>query len=125
MSEQGSGGPATWETVRRFALALPGVEEGTSYGTPAFRVKGKLFTRLREDGDSLVLKLNGYNVALLLETDPETFYVTDHYRGYPIVLARLSVIRPTQLRELLEEAWRLAAPKRLVPQYDQQPPPPS
>jgi hypothetical protein len=49
--------PVTWDTVRQLALALPGVEEGTSYGTPAFKVKGKLLARFHQDGESMVVKI--------------------------------------------------------------------
>ena len=106
--------PATFETVRQLALALPAVEEGTSYGTPAFRVRGKFFARMWEDGETLVLKIGFDARELLLQADPETFYITDHYRGYPAVLVRLPAVEPGQLRDLLEEAWRFNAPKRLV-----------
>jgi hypothetical protein len=92
--------------VRPLALALPGVEEGTSYGTQAFRVRGKFFARLREDGDSLVLKCNVYERRYLVEDMPEVFYVTDHYRDYPAVLVRLSAVAPALLRERLEASWR-------------------
>jgi hypothetical protein len=108
------GMPVPFETVRQLALALPEAEEGTSYGTPAFKVRGKLFSRLWEDGETLVLKLSFDARELLMNADPETFYITDHYRGYPAVLVRLPRIEPDQLREVLEEAWRFNAPKRLV-----------
>ena len=104
----------TFDTVRQLALALPGVEEGLSYGTPAFRVRGKLLARLREDGDSLVVKIDFAEREVLMEADPQTFYITDHYRNYPALLVRLSTVDVDALRELLEDAWRRAAPKRLV-----------
>ena len=104
----------TFETVRELALALPAVEEGSSYGTPAFRVRGKLFARMWEDGETLVLKIGFDARELLMQADPKTFYITDHYRGYPCVLVRLPVTEPGQLRDLLEEAWRFNAPKRLA-----------
>jgi hypothetical protein len=105
---------AIFETVREIALALPEVEEGPCYGTPGFRVRGKLFARIREDGETLVLKIDLDARELLLAADPEAFFLTDHYRGYPYVLVRLPVVEPEQLRELLEDAWRLSAPKRLA-----------
>ena len=104
----------TFAAVRRLALALPGVEEGTSYGTPAFKVRGKLLARLREDGETLALRV-GFDLRdLLMNADPETFYVTDHYRGYPYVLVRLPRVARTRLREVLEEAWKHSAPKTLL-----------
>jgi len=48
----------------------------------------------------------------------EAFYITDHYRNYPAMLVRLSAVHPDDLRELLEEAWRRSAPKRLVAARD-------
>jgi hypothetical protein len=104
----------TFAAVRKLALALPGVEEGTSYGTPAFKVRGKLLARLREDGETLVLRV-GFDLRdLLMNADPETFYVTDHYRGYPFVLVSLPRVARPRLRDVLEEAWRQSAPKTLL-----------
>jgi hypothetical protein len=104
--------------VRRLALALPGVEEGTSYGTPAFRVKGKFFVRLREDGESIVVKVGDDERDLLMEADPDAFFTTDHYRGYPSVLVRLSRVREADLAEVLDQAWARLAPPKLVAQRD-------
>lgn len=110
--------PVTFDTVRRFALALPGVEEGISYRTPGFRVRGKLLARLREDGESLVVRVEYDEREALMAADPVTFYITDHYRGYPWMLVRLSAVHPADLRRLLEAAWRKSAPKRLVGDFD-------
>jgi hypothetical protein len=108
----------TFDAVRRIALALPGVEEGTAYGTPAFRVRGKFLARLREDGESLAIKCGFDERDLRLQADPKTFFVTDHYRGYPTVLVRLSAVSAGTLGEVLEQAWRLSAPKRQVAEFD-------
>ena len=102
--------PVTYETVRQIALTFPYVEEGTSYGTPAFKVKGKLFVRLREDPDSLVIRMPFDQRAELMEADPETYYITDHYRGYEYMLVRLSKVHPDALRELLQTSYRAASP---------------
>ena len=106
--------PVTLETVRALALALPETEEGTSYGTPAFRVHKKFFARLREDGETLVVKVDLDEREVLMEAHPEVFFITDHYRGYPLMLVRLPAVEREQLRELLEEAWRRSAPKKLA-----------
>lgn len=100
--------------MRRIALVLPGVEEGTSYGTPAFRVGKKFLARLWEDGEVLVVKIGFDEREILMKADPETFFITDHYQGYPSVLVRLAAVDPDDLREVLEQAWRFGAPKRLV-----------
>ncbi|HET6232840.1 MAG TPA: MmcQ/YjbR family DNA-binding protein [Longimicrobiaceae bacterium] len=105
---------AGWQTVKRLAAGLPEVEEGTSYGTPALKVKGKLFARLWEDGDTLVLKVNLFERRFLMDAEPETFFITDHYRDYPAVLVRISAIAEETLRERLTESWRMVAPKRLL-----------
>jgi len=104
----------TFESVRQMALALPGVEEGTSYGTPAFRAGGKIIARFHQDGESLVLKVEFATREVLIGAAPRTYYVTDHYRCWPFMLVRLSAADPDELRNLLEEAWRVCAPKRLV-----------
>jgi hypothetical protein len=111
----------TYDTVRRLAADLPGVEEGTSYGTAALKVRGKLFARLREDGETLVLRMDFVNRDLLLAAEPDVFHVTDHYRDYPWILIRLKSVLRDQMRELLEDAWRRTAPKRMVREYDAQP----
>lgn len=108
----------SFETVREMALALPGVEEGPCYGTPAFRVKGRFLARLREDGETLVIKLDFDTREMLMAADPEAFFITDHYRGYPSILVRLPAVEADVLRGLLEDSWRRFAPKRLVAAYD-------
>ena len=110
--------PATFETARRLAIHLPGVEEGTSYGTPALKVKGKLFARLHDNGEWLVVRIDLDERAMRLETEPDLFLITDHYLAYPWILVRLAVVQEDELRELLEDAWRLAAPKRLIDEFD-------
>ena len=102
------------ESLRARALALPGVEEGTCYGTMAFRVRGKFLARLKEDGESLVIKVRFEERDELMRNDPETFYITDHYKDWPSVLVRLPNVKPDDLDMLLEDAWRRAAPKRLL-----------
>jgi len=99
----------TFEQVRRIALALAGVEEGTSYGTPAFKTGGKLIARLKEDGDSLVVGTTFEEREEMIATEPETYYITDHYLNYPWVLVRLSCVHPDALCDLLGRAWRLAS----------------
>ncbi len=102
----------TYETVRKTALALPHVEEGTSYGTPALKVKGKLFVRLKEDPDIIVLKMPFDQREGLMTEDPETYFITDHYLDYEWVLVRLSKVRADALRELLAIAHRVASAEK-------------
>jgi len=106
--------PVTFAVARRLALALPGVVEGTSYRTPAFRVAGKFFFRLREDGESLAIRIDFDTREALLQANPGAFFITDHYRGYPAIRVQLSTVRRLELNALLEQSWRCVAPKRLV-----------
>lgn len=103
----------TFDALRALVLAWPGVEDGTSYGTPALKVRGKLLARLREDGDTLVIPGVGADErAMLIEAAPEIFYVTDHYRDWPMVLARLSRAEPAAIEGLLRRHWATIVPKR-------------
>jgi hypothetical protein len=109
-----------WEAVAKLGRELPGVEEGLSYGTPALKVRGKkLLARLKEDGETVVFMLEDADLQeLLVETQPELYFITDHYRGWPAVLARLARLRPGESRERLEAAWREKAPVTLIRRFD-------
>jgi hypothetical protein len=100
--------------VQRATRHLPEVEAGLSYGTPALKVKGKLFARLWEDDETLVLKVDFDSREAMLKADPDIFFITDHHRGYPAVLVRLPKVTAAQLRALLEDSWRFTAPRRLA-----------
>ena len=100
---------------------MPEVEQSTSYGTPALKVRGKLFVRLKEDGDTIVLRTDSFGREHLLSTAPQTFFITDHYRDYPWVLVRLATVDATHLRQLLEDAWRRVAPRNLITALDMPP----
>ena len=110
--------PATWETVQEMARALPGAVEGTSYGTPAFHVRKKLFVRLHQRGESIVVMIDLAEREALMTLDPETCFITDHYLNYPAMLVRLATVRLKALRERIEESWRRGAPEKLVAEYD-------
>jgi hypothetical protein len=114
LKRRGATEPVTFEAVRQIAQTLPAAEESTSYGTPAFKVKGKLFARLHQDGESLVVGVDFEEREEMMNADPEKFYITDHYLNYPWMLVRMSKVRPDQLRDLLIGSWRRAAPKQLV-----------
>lgn len=103
----------TFDLIRKLALAHPGVEEGTSYGTAALRVKGKFMARLKEDGQSVVFRVGFDERELLMQTKPEVFYITDHYLGYPAVLLRMSKASKKEAADIVEMAWRFVAPKKL------------
>jgi hypothetical protein len=102
--------PLTFETVRRAALALPNVEEGTAWGSPAFRIGGKMFLCFRLDLESLVVAASFEQRDAMIAEDPETYYTTDHHRPYRWVLARLSKLHPSALPDLLQMALRSVPP---------------
>ena len=108
----------TFESVRRIALALPGVEDALSYGAPGLKVKGKLVARLKEEGVIAIRVGTIVERDWLIETDPVVFYITEHYRDYPSLLVRLSAVSETTLRDLLTAEWRRVAPKKLVTDFD-------
>src|ERR1700722_13141145 len=108
----------TYDQVKAVALALPEVAESTSYGTPALKVRGKLMLRLREDHETLVIRTSWENRERLMTIEPEVYFLTDHYRAYPWVLARLSSLALEVLPALIEGAWREAAPKTLLKLHD-------
>jgi hypothetical protein len=97
------------ETVRQLALAMPDTVERPSYGTPGFFVKKKLFARLLEDGDSVVIKIDFDQRELLMQAKPQTYFITEHYRNYPLMIVRLSKVSQSALRDLLRDAWEHAA----------------
>jgi hypothetical protein len=90
------------------------VERGTSYGTPSLHVRKKILARLKEDGETVAIRVDFADRDVLIELDPEAFYLTDHYRSYPAMLVRLKQVRLSMLEPLVEQAWRMQAPKRLV-----------
>ena len=104
-----------FDDIRKIALAWPEVEDGSSYGTPALKVRKKLLVRLREDGDSLVMPGVPLDEReMLVESQPRVFYFTDHYKDYPYVLIRLSKARRATVEPLLRRQWRALASKKAV-----------
>jgi hypothetical protein len=105
----------TFDDVRKIAQAWPEVEDGTSYGTPALKVRKKMLVRLKEDGDSLVMP--GVPIDerdMLVASQPKVFYFTDHYMDYPMVLIRLSKAKRTIVEPLLRRQWRALASKKAI-----------
>src|SRR5438132_5442978 len=110
--------PVTFDTVRQIAQTLPGAEESTSYGTPAFKVKKKLFARQHQDGESLVIAVDFEEREEMMRAAPEKFYITDHYLNYPWMLVRMSKVNRDELRDLLIGSWRRVAGKPMVTALD-------
>ena len=111
----------TFDDVRAFAFKLPGVTDGTAYGHPCLKAHGKFLTRVWDDGDTLVCPgVSSDEHEMLIEAEPKTFFVTDHYKGYPYILIRLSRVDAGTVQRLLERRWRATAPKKLLKTYDAQ-----
>jgi hypothetical protein len=109
----------TWDDVVRIAAGLPDTEVGTSYGTPALKIRGKFMCRLRTNPDALVVRvIDMADRDALTLGNPDVYFITPHYRDYPAVLVRLDRVDPVELEELIEDAWRLKAPKRLVARWE-------
>src|SRR5258706_9625098 len=105
------------DTVREIARALPDVEQSTTYGSPALKVRGKLLTCIpihkSAEPDSLAVRINFDRRADLLAEAPDIYYLTNHYVNYPVVLVRLSRIHLDALRDLLGQSWRFVTAKNV------------
>jgi hypothetical protein len=105
--------------LRRIALSFPEANEKPSYGKPSFFIAKKFFTRLRDEDDSIVWIVGSVDERdHLLEMDPKTYFITDHYRDYPSVLVRIARIDKTMLRKMLERRFRAIAPKKVLKEVD-------
>ncbi|MFC1443609.1 MmcQ/YjbR family DNA-binding protein [Streptacidiphilus sp. N1-10] len=128
---------ATWDDVRRIALALPGTSEVVSQGNAQWRVKDRNFVwdrpLRRTDVEALGERApQGPIVAArvpdlgvrqaLISGDPKVYFTIPHFDGFPAVLVLLDRIGAAELRELIVEAWLDRAPKRLAAEYRDQPP---
>lgn len=118
--------------MRRIALGLPDTSEGFSWGSPRWTVHGKGFVWDRPlrnsdlealgdaapDGPVLGARTadEGVKTALIAD-NPDVYFTTPHFDGYPAILVRLNAIDVDELTELITEAWLLKAPKRLAKQY--------
>jgi len=106
----------TFRTVRSIGLKLPDVEEGTMYGSPALKVGGQMFVCMAShksaEPNTLAVRMDFAQRDALVAEDPDTYYLKDHYVGYPCVLVRLSRVHPDALRDLLGGAWRFVNAQR-------------
>ena len=110
----------TWEDVRRIALALPGAYEHASHGgQPSFRTKPRMFAWIRDEPEALVVWVESEeDKHALIASEPKKFSTTPHYDGYPMVLVDMKAVGVKEATELITEAWRLRAPKKLVKEWD-------
>jgi hypothetical protein len=113
------GEPMTFQTVRALGLKLPGAEDGTAYGSPALKVNGKMFACMAVnrsvEPDTLAVRVPFDQRNGLLSEAPDTYYLTDHYVDYPIVLVRLARVQRDALGDLLRLAHRFVAAEKRQP----------
>jgi hypothetical protein len=117
----------TWDDVVAIGDRLPGVEAGSWWGTPGLLVrqpgkkKAKGFCRMRTDPDALVIRVADLDDReALLRGDPGVYFTTPHYEGSAHILVRLDAIDRDELVGLIEDAWRLTAPRDVVADHDSQ-----
>ena len=112
--------PITKAQFKKIALAFPEAHEKSSYGNPAIFIAKKFFTRLRPEDDGIVCIVDSIDERdALLELDPRTYFITDHYKNYPSVLVRIQRINESMLKKMLERRWRAIAPKKLIKAVDE------
>lgn len=111
---------ATEDDVRRIALALPETIEKSSYNTPGFRVKDKLFLRIRDEaeGGLVVFVADLDEKEAMLASDPTVFFTTAHYDGHACVLVDIGPIGIDELTEVITDSWRNKAPKKLLAAFE-------
>jgi hypothetical protein len=99
--------------VRAAAAGLPDVEVTTTWGAPTLKVRGKMFacmaTHKSAEPNTLVVRMDFAQRDALIEEDPETYYLKDHYVDYACVLVRLSHVHPDALRDLVHTAYRFVS----------------
>lgn len=107
-----------WKQLQELGLELPETSEGTWYGMPSLRVRTKSFVGLKRPGVAVFRLESVDEQEFLLVTDPDVYFITDHYKGYAAVLARLQKLKTRECRIRLERAWRVNAPPKLVKELD-------
>jgi hypothetical protein len=102
-----------WDEAVAFALSLPGTELSTSYGKPAVKVNGRAFVYSGREDDSFGVAIDLDTVEMLKETDPDTFWQTPHYEGWPAILIRYNSPDAERVRGIVirSHAWTAAKPK--------------
>lgn len=108
------------ERFLRIATSLPGTEVSTSYGTPAVKVRGKLMSRWRTEAEgALAIRCDFLDRQILLQAEPEVFFLTEHYRDYPMILMRMEKASAGTMLDVVDRAWRQLAPANLIRQRDE------
>lgn len=111
--------PITEAQFTKIALAFPEAHAKSHYGSPSIMVARKFFARYRREDASIVWIVDSIDERdNLIEMDPKTYFITDHYRNYPSVLVRVARLNEIMLRKMLERRWRAIAPKTLIKAMD-------
>ena len=108
----------TAEDVRAAVLALPEAEERETWGHPTFRVRDKMFGGMAADGTTATVKASKEEQAALLAEQPDVFFVPKYVGAHGWVGIHLARVDPVELGEIVEEAWRMTAPKSVVRAHD-------
>jgi hypothetical protein len=107
------------EGARALALSFPEAVEKETWGHPTFRVRDKMFMAMAADGTSATVKATKEAQAALVGSEPETFSIPAYVGQHGWVAIALARVDGGELAELVEDAWRMTAPKRLVSAFDQ------
>jgi len=104
--------------LRKTALALPEAEERETWGEATFRVRDRIFMILASNGKTVAVKATLEDQAALITADPGTFSVASYVGRFGWTRVQLATVDPDEMRELVTDAWRATAPKRLLASYD-------
>ena len=102
------------DTVRKIALSFPFSQESISYGTPSFKVQGKMFARILEDNKTISVNISHDDRHIWLQKKPDTFSVNPHFEQYTYMIVSLEKVKEEDLKLLLKNAWKRRAPKGLL-----------
>ena len=95
----------TFDDIVKIGTQKPGVEETIAWGTPALKRQKRFMLRLKEDGESIAVKLDWENHDRLLKDQPDVVFKTDHYQGHPAFLVRLANLSASLAEEIVELSW--------------------
>lgn len=107
------------EAARRLALSFPETEEKETWGHPTFRVRDRMFMAMAADGGGVTVKATPEAQAALVGSEPETFSIPAYVGRHGWVGIALDRVDPEELAELVQDAWRMTAPKRVVRAFDE------
>jgi hypothetical protein len=102
--------------MRKVLLPLPGVTEKMLFDTPAFYINKKTFARIKEDGETLVV--HTIERDKWIQVNPDVYFITDHYLNYDYMLVCIDKADPAEVEQLLVQAWRNRATKKLITAYE-------